>query len=321
MGQQSHEPVGGLRPLGRTGLQVTAVSLGASTLGQDRPAGEPTSEHAVGTARTMLTGPFPMVDTSNSYGQGRSETALGAGLAALGGSLGEGRLIATKADRDLTTGAFDGERVLRSFEESTTRVGTDFFPVYQLHDPYTVSFEEAMGPRGAVEALVRLRDEGAVGHLGIAAGPLSLVAAYVETGVFDVVLTHNRYTLLNRSAAELIDAWAAQGLGVINGAAFGGGLLARGSRPGSTYAYEPAPVEVLAFVERLEALCRDWEVPLPAAALQFSTRNTAIASTLVGTSVGDRVEQTRLLAERTIPDGFWDAVHQLGTPPVDFGAD
>lgn len=257
----------------------------------------------------------------NSYGQGRSEAALGAGLAALGGTLGEGRLIATKADRDLTTGAFDGDRVLRSFEESTGRVGTDHFDVYQLHDPYTVSFEEAMGPRGAVAALVRLREEGAVGQLGIAAGPLSLVAAYVDTGVFDVVLTHNRYTLLNRSAAELIDACAGKGLGVINGAAFGGGVLARGSRPGSTYAYEPAPEEVLAFVERLDAVCREWSVPLPAAALQCSTRNPAISTTLVGTARPERVEQTRLLAERAIPDGFWDAVDQLGTPPVDFGAD
>ncbi|SDU96744.1 D-threo-aldose 1-dehydrogenase [Microlunatus sagamiharensis] len=311
----------GLRPLGRTGLQVSAVSLGASTLGQDRPQGEPPSEQAAETARVMLTGPFRLVDSSNSYGQGRSEAALGAGLAALGGTLPEGQLLATKADRDLTTGAFDHDRVLRSFEESTRRTGLDHFPLYQLHDPYTVSFADAMGPGGAVSALVRLRDEGAVGHLGIAAGPLSLVDAYVGTGVFDVVLTHNRYTLLNRSAADLIDAWAERGLGVLNGAAFGGGLLARGPRPGSTYAYEPAPAEVLGFVERLDAVCREWDVPLPAAALQFSLRNPSVSTTLVGTSVPGRVEQTRVLAERVIPDGFWDAVEQLGTPPVDFGED
>ncbi|SEQ96181.1 aldo/keto reductase [Microlunatus flavus] len=313
--------VSGLRLLGRTGLEVSPVSLGASTLGQDRPLGEPPSEHAAETARTMLTGPFRLVDSSNSYGQGRSEAALGAGLAALGGHLPDGVVLATKADCDLTTGRFDHDRVLRSFEESTRRVGVDHFPLYHLHDPYTVSFADTMGPQGAVAALVRLRDEGAVGHLGIAAGPLSLVDAYVRTGVFDVVLTHNRYTLLNRSAAELISAWSERGLGVLNGAAFGGGLLARGSRPGATYAYEPAPAEVLAFVERLDAVCREWDVPMPAAALQFSLRNPAISTTLVGTAVPARVEQTRVLAERVIPDGFWDAVDELGTPPVDFGED
>ena len=78
---------------------------------------------------------------------------------------------------------------------------------------------------------------------------------------------------------------------------------------------------MLAFVERLDAVCREWEVPLPAAALQFSLRNPAISTTLVGTAVPERVEQTRVLAERVIPDGFWDAVEQLGTPPVDFGED
>lgn len=311
---------GGRRVLGRTGLEVSEVSLGAALLGRDRELGEVPSEQAVAAAVAMLTGPFVAVDSSNSYGEGRSELALGAGIATLGG-IPDGRLLMTKADRDLATGRFDGDRVLRSFEESTRRLGVDVLPVYQLHDPYTVSFAEAMAPGGAVEAMVRLRDEGSVGHLGIAAGTLSLVSAYVDTGVFDVVLTHNRFTLLNRSAADLIEDWAARGLGVVNGAPFGGGLLARGAKPGASYAYEPADEPVLRFVARLEDLCREWEVPLPAAALQHSTRNPAIATTLVGTTNPDRVVQTQALAAHPVPDGFWAAVDALGTPPVDFGTD
>lgn len=65
-----------------------------------------------------------------------------------------------------------------------------------------------MKPGGAVEALVRLRDGSTVGYIGIATGAIAVVTSYAETGVFDVVLNHNRYTLVDRSAESLMELCA-----------------------------------------------------------------------------------------------------------------
>lgn len=306
--------------LGNTGLEITEVSLGTAFVGSDRERGEPVSEEAIAAGRAILNSPFTITDTSNSYGHGRSEIALGHAVRANGG-LAEGSLLITKSDRDRDTGVFTGERALRSFEESVQRLGVEYFPIYQLHDPYSITFEEAMAPGGAVSSLIRLREEGLVGHLGIAAGPLSLLERYLDTGVFDVVLTHNRYTLLNRSAEPFIERAHERGIGVFNAAPFGGGLLASGAREGASYAYEPASAETLAWLERLDAVCAEWQVDLRAAALHFSLRNPLISSTVIGTARASRVPEFEALVEARIPEGFWDAVAALGTPPTSFGTD
>src|SRR4029453_11580450 len=106
-----------------------------------------------------------------------------------------------------------------------------------LHDPYSVSFEEATGPGGAVEGLLELREGGFVDAIGVAAGRMSLMRRYVATGLFDVVLSHNRFTLVDRSATPLFEEAAERGMGFFNAPPFGGGLLARGSASGAPYAY------------------------------------------------------------------------------------
>lgn len=80
-----------------------------------------------------------------------------------------------------------------------------------------------MGPGGAVPALIELRDQGVIGAIGIASGTLSQVREYVDTGAFDVVLSHNRYTLVTRTAEPLFEAARAHGMTVFNAAPFGGG--------------------------------------------------------------------------------------------------
>lgn len=304
-----------LRKLGRTGLDVAGVSLGAPHVGADTALDAPISDAAISTVVAMLQSPFRLVDTSNSYGRGRSEATIGKGIAALGG-LPEGRVVATKADRDLDTLELTASRVRRSFEESSARLGLDYFPIYHLHDPYSVTFQEAMARGGAVEGLIRLKEEGLVGSLGIAAGPLSLLADYLSTDIFDVVLTHNRYTLLDRSAESLIASAAERGIGVFNGAPFGGGILAKGAAAGATYAYEPVSADALGWLTRLEALCTEWELSLPTVALHFSLRNPNISSTFVGTANQTRIAGIRAMMDVVIPEEFWDQLERLGTPPL-----
>lgn len=302
------------RPLPGTTVAASPISIGLPAVGADRPAGSPPSEAAIQTAISALTSGVGVVDTSNSYSQGRSEAAIGAAIQELGG-VPEGTVVVTKCDRDLTTGRLDRDRVWRSFEESRDRLGIDYFPLYHLHDPYTITFAEAAAPGGALEGLAELHEQGLVGALGIAAAPLDLLDDYVDTGLFRAILTHNRFTLVDRTARGRIDAWTERGLGVLNGAPFGGGLLAAGPSRVTTYEYQPAPAELLEWTQSVEQICQLADVPLAALALQFSLRNEAIVTTLVGTTKPDRVAQTLRLAEVSIPDSVWAAVDALPPPP------
>ena len=285
-------------------VPLTPVTLGASRLG-DRPDAEALAD-------ALVASPLGHVDTSNNYADGRSEALIGGAIARAGG-LPAGSLVFSKADREPGTGVFDAARVRRSLEESLGRLGLDRLPLYQFHDPFTITVEEALAPGGPVEALIALRDEGIIGAIGIAYGPLAETLAYVETGLFDVVLNHNRHTLVDRSAWTLYERARAHGMQVFNAAPFGGGTLANGE---GTYGYRGMTEEFAAHVERVRALAREAGVDLAAAALQFSMRSPLVDTTVVGITSLQRLEALAGLVEAEIPEAFFDEVEAIGPPPA-----
>jgi D-threo-aldose 1-dehydrogenase len=304
------------RPLGRTGLAVTPICVGGAPLGSmpENFGYEVSAERGIETVLRVLQGPVNFLDTSAGYSNGESERRIGAALARAGG-LPPGFVLATKVDPDWDTGDYSGEQVRRSAHESLERLGIERFQLLFLHDPEEIAFEAAMAPDGPVAALVALRDEGLVDHLGVAGGPVELMARYLRTGVFEALITHNRWTLVDRSAGDLLDEAASLGVGVVNAAPFGGGILAKGPGTFSSYCYQPAPDEVLGRVRRMEALCAEHGVPLAAVALQHSLREPRIASTIVGMSRPERVDETLRLASLPIPDALWEALEPLAAPP------
>lgn len=297
------------RPLGATGLDVTAVCIGGGPLGGMKAAfGYDTPEdRAVETVKAALDGPFRFLDTSAGYSRGASEERIGLALKQAGG-LPDDMVLATKVDPDFETGEFDGAAVRRSIEGSLERLGVDRVDILHLHDPERISFEEAMAPDGAVAELVRLREEGIAGHLGVAGGPTSLLSRFLDTEVFEVLLTHNRWTLADRTADGVIQQAHDAGYGVINAAPFGGGVLARGSSAVNTYCYAPMSDETAAAIRTIEAICAEAAVPLGAAALQFSTRDDRIDSTVVGVSRPERIAEAAAWASFEIPDDVWSAI-------------
>ncbi|GAA0439962.1 oxidoreductase [Acrocarpospora corrugata] len=304
------------RPFGRTGLSVTPICIGTSPLAS-MPA---LYGYAVGDARAeatvdaVLDGPFNFLDTSNNYGNGSAERRVGAVVRRRG--LPDGFVLATKADADPDTGDFSGERVRRSVAESLDRLGVDYVPVMYLHDPeYHLTFEEAMAPGGAVEALVALRHEGVVGHLGIAGGPVELMRRFVQTDVFAAVINHNRWTLVDRAADPLIDEAAARGVAFVNGAPYGGGMLVKGPDAQPRYAYRDTDESVRTAVRAMQDACAAHDVPLSAAALQFSLRDPRVTSTIVGVSEPQRIAATLALATTPIPTDLWDELDRLTPPP------
>jgi D-threo-aldose 1-dehydrogenase len=180
-----------------------------------------------------------------------------------------------------------------------------------LHDPEHESFGHMMAPGGPVEVLRDLGDEGVIEHLGVAGGPIDLEIRYVETGLFEAVITHNRYTLLDRSAEPLLDVAADRGVALLNAAPYGSGILAKGPDAYARYAYREAPQGMVEKVRKMQEACREFGVPLAAAALQFSLNEPRVVSTIVGVSRPERVGQTLDLAAHQIPGELWERLNSL----------
>ncbi|SDS55950.1 aldo/keto reductase [Microlunatus soli] len=299
--------------LGDTGLECSAIGIGTSPLGSmERLYGYSVAEQrAIDTVLATLDSPITMIDTSNSYGvDGSSELRIGAALRQAGG-LPSNVLLATKVDPVRGSTDFSGARVRQSWQESKERLGVDRVPLLYLHDPERISFEDGMATDGPARALIELRDQGAVDHIGVAGGKLSILEQYVDTGEFEVLLNHNRYTLLDRSATDLFGTSRERGIGVINAAPYGGGMLAKGPSVNRSYAYSERDQELIDSAVAIERACARYEVPLAAAALQFSLRSPLVDSTVVGVSAPDRVQQTLDLAAVSIPDALWTEIEAL----------
>lgn len=306
------------RPFGKTALQVTPLCVGCGPLGNmpDSFGYEVAEADALATLRGAFASPINFFDTAAMYGDGESERRIGLVLRELGG-VPQGVVIATKADRDLRNNDFSGVQTERSVARSQKLLGMDHLPIVYLHDPEHVSFESIMAKGGAAETLLRLKEQGVIGCVGMAGGPVDLMAKYLDTGLFEALITHNRYTLLNRSADALLSQAARMGIAVMNAAPYGSGILAKGPQVYPRYAYQTADAETLGRVQKMTAICDRYQVPLAAAALQFSLRDPRITSTIVGASKPERIAQTLAYAAHPIPDALWPELDAVGFNRVD----
>jgi D-threo-aldose 1-dehydrogenase len=241
---------------------------------------------ASATINAVLNSSIRFLDTSNSYGE--AERRIGDVLKSRG--LPDDFVVSSKADP--LGNDFSGERVRSSFAESTARLGLETLDLFYLHDPEMFAFSDLTARDGAVEALVNLKRDGLVRGIGVAGGDLDVMRRYVDLGVFDVVLNHNHYTLLDRTAEP-----------------YASGFLAKTS--GATYQYEAPSEDVIRRVQRLRGLCDDYGVSLPALALRFSTQNPRISSTIVGVSRPERISELVSNDAAEIPDAIWSDVEEV----------
>jgi len=298
-----------IRPFGRTGLSVSAITAGGGPIGgMPKLFGYDVPERqGIDLVRKLLHSSIRAVDTSNGYSDGKSEQRIGVAIREEGG-LPADFLVATKVDaRD---GDYSGRRIRDSVKESQDRLGMDILPLVQLHDPEFHPVEQFGLPGGAVEALVALQDEGIIGHLGVAGGHTPTLHRMLDLGVFEVLLTHSRLTFLDRGADDLIDRAKEEGIGVANAAVLGGGLLAkRNAKP--LYGFRPARPEILAAAAQLHDLAHELDVSLPDAAVQLSLRDPRIDTTVVGFSRPERIATLLSSLEQNIPEQFWDRAAEL----------
>lgn len=264
-------------------------------------------------------------DTAPHYGLGLSERRLGAFLAT---KPREEYLVSTKVGRMLQPnpeGAgtldlandfavpadtrrfwdFSADGIRQSVEDSFARTGLDRFDVLYLHDPERHSLQEGLD--SALPALAALRDEGVVDAIGVGSMDTHALLASVQTGILDLLMVAGRYTLAEQTALpDVVPACRAHGVAIVNAAVFNSGLLAT-DHPGSgaRYDYGQVPPEVLARVQAIAAVCREFRVPLAAAALQYTLRDDAVRSIVVGGSRPAQLHQNAEHMRMSIPEELW----------------
>jgi D-threo-aldose 1-dehydrogenase len=300
--------------LGRTGLTIPKVGFGTSGLGSmpDTYGYEVTEERAKATVRAVLDGPAKFIDTSRNYGFGRSEQRVGAVVRERGG-WPKDAILSTKLDRDAERGnRFDAAQVRRSLETSLKTLGVDRVNILHLHDPeYAANLSEVTGPKCAIAELFKMKEEGLADAVGLAAGRVDIMIPMLKDWDFDVLITHNRFTLANRNAEEMMDLAVKKGTAILNAAPYAGGVLAKGSETYHHYVYQPASGAMLDPIRRIEAICAKHKVPPGAAALQFSMRDPRVASTICGVTKPERVQQTLEWATFPVPAAMWEELKAL----------
>ena len=291
-------------PVGRTGLTVPKVGLGAAPLG-GRAATAEADAQAVETVRYALTQGCRLIDTAPLYGAGRSERLLGEALA---GVDRRDYVLATKVGRIvMPDGAvvfdFTRDGVLRSFEESLRRLRIDRIDILHIHDADN-HFREALDV--VFPVLADLRDQGVIGAIGAGMNQWQMELELARSADFDCFLLAGRYTLLEQTAAHTFLPYClAHGIAVFLGGVYNSGILAVGAQPGATYNYKPAPPAVVERVRRIEAVCNRHGTPLHVAATQLPLAHAAVTSIVLGMQSPAEVRAALDALETPVPSELW----------------
>ncbi|WP_019180188.1 aldo/keto reductase [Microbacterium yannicii] len=294
------------RPLGRTGLDVSAVSFGTGSLGG--LFGPLEEADALRLVDEAIDSGINLIDTSPYYGSAEYR---------LGKALTPGKrdcvILASKAGRNgIDSFDFSPERIRSSVEDSLKLLGTDHLDILQLHDIEFVP----LGPvlEDGFAELQRLKDAGKTRFIGMTGYPVKTFARVMRETDVDVVLTYAKGTLLDDSlVTELAPVAQECGVGLVNAAAVALGLLTPG---GSRLSLDhPAPAEVREAAARMVELAAERGADIAFLANQYAIQRTGAATTVVGVGSSRNLQSALRAAETPIDEALLADMLAL-RPPV-----
>jgi len=322
------------RKFGRVDMEVTAFGFGTAPVGNIfHEIDEETSDAMF---QSAWDAGIRFYDTAPMYGHGLAELRTGHSLRwknrddfILSSKVGR---ILKPARRDtidfapwVNAGPFElrfdytYDGTMRAFEDSLQRLALERLDICYIHDIDRFTrgdeqpevFRQAMD--GTWRALEKLRGEGVLKAIGVGVNEWEVCHEALRQRDFDCFLLAGRYTLLEQeSLDEFLPLCEERGAAVVVGGGFNSGILATGARPGAKYNYGPAPDDIMARVARIEEVCADYSVPLPAAALQFVMAHPAVACFMAGTRTVEQLDRNLAWFSHPIPAGFWADLKQKG---------
>ena len=301
------------RPLGRTGLQVSTLSFGASSLGGVfHPVDETDAIRAVHTALDLGINYF---DVAPAYGGTRSETVLGK---ALRGIPRDRYFLSTKIGKYTNpekygddTLDYSRERTRRSIDESAARLGTEYFDIIHIHD---IEYEDRQHTEWALsegfEGVSELKREGRIGAVSFGIYPMDLWHRIFTTLPVDAALVHNHYSLHDTRILDLLPFAREKGIGLINASPFGSGLLTdRGPAD-----WHPANAEQRAIFKQAAEFCTAQGTNISKLALQFSSQHPDIPTTMFSSASADSVKRNIAWAAEPFDPTLVAQVRQILKP-------
>ncbi|SIO60361.1 Predicted oxidoreductase [Singulisphaera sp. GP187] len=268
------------RPLGRTGLQLSQLSFGASSLGQEfRPVD---LNQAIRSVHVALDSGMNFIDTSPYYGRGMSECMLGVALREIPR---DRYLLGTKLGRYAPAHFdFSARRVVESVDVSLERMKVDHLDIVLCHDIEFVELSQIL--EETLPALRRLQAQGKVRFIGVSGYPMAIFKAILDRAELDVILSYNHYTLQNTMLADLVPYLQAKGVGIMNAAPFSARLLTNAPLP----PWHKATPEVRALCRQAAEHCTARGVDIAQLALQFSIADADMTTCIVGSANPENVQ-------------------------------
>ena len=268
--------------IGKTGLRVSNLSFGASSLGGVFHGIR--EDEGIRAVHVAIEGGINFIDVSPYYGHLKAETVLGKALKEIPR---DKYYLSTKVGRygkdGVNTWDYSAKRATESVYESMERLNVDYIDLINVHD---IEFQAGMegGLQKVVDetlpALVALREKGVVGHVGITdlqPENLKWVVEHSEPGTVESILNFCHYCLNDTLLTDYLDFFEEHGVGVINASPLAMGLLSERGTPD----WHPASKELKAACARAATFCKEQGYPIEKLAVQFSTSlNPRIATTL-----------------------------------------
>ena len=315
------------KTLGKSDIKISPIGFGGATL-----ADLNTKLNDIECYKTLekaFNSGINYFDTAPLYGYGLSEHRLGNFLKTLNR---DQFILSTKVGRYMTPAdpdkidrlifkstldfspnfdySYDG--VMRSFEQSLFRLGLSKIDICLIHDVDGVThkeevenrFKEAMN--GAYKALEKLKSEKVIKAIGVGLNESYWCKKFAESGDFDCMILAGRYTLLEQGGlTEFLPLAKKKNIGIILAGVFNSGVLIKGVTKDSTYDYAKIPNHIIEKYNAINEVCNDFNVPIAAAAIQFSNAHSAVSTLLLGMDYPEQVQENLNLFNFKIEKEFW----------------
>ena len=315
------------RQLGNTDINLTAIGFGGAPIGGLFENLDERSCYDI-LEETYNSG-INIFDTSPLYGYGLSEHRLGNFLKTIDEdsyflSTKVGRYLTPAKKNEIDRGRFEGglnftphldysyDGVMRSFEQSLIRLAVSKVDICLIHDVDRfnhgddVNYYFKLAMDGAYKAIQKLKEEKVIKAIGVGVNDSDMCARFANAGDFDCMLLAGRYSLLDQNALnDFFPIAEKNNIGIILAGIFNSGILAKGVGENITYFYDKIPEEVKQRYLKIANICKKYEVPVPAAAIQFCYTNKLVTSMILGMDRVEQVKQNLDYLNFPIPEDLW----------------
>lgn len=273
--------------IGKTGMKVSALSFGASSLGG--VFHDLKEKEGIEAVFTAVESGINFIDVSPYYGHYKAETVLGKALKDIPR---DKYYLSTKVGRygkdGVNTWDYSGKRAVESVYESMERLNIDYIDLINVHDIEFADLNQVVGE--TLPALVELREKGIVGHVGITDLQLENLQWVVENspeGTVEVILNFCHHCLCDDKLLDFIGFFESHGIGIINASPLSMGLLSERGVP----AWHPAPLSLVDACHKAMLYCKERNYPIEKLAMQYAVSNPRIATTLFSTTSPQNVKK------------------------------